>query len=480
MNFKVAMVLAAAVILAGAGFSYGVPEAWGGNWGSGGHGSFGGGSRGGFSGGSRGFTGRSMGVRPAFRSNTYQGFRRNHITSHHLNNSHVKSYKPAKANLTSPKGYQVKGIKGVQKQSLIGKQGKQLSFKKLSSKPQFKKANFSKPNVWSHKQWGGKGWHHHDRWSRWYGPVFWPYFFGDYFCYGFWPSDCYDVYWGYGPDVIVWGAFWPSGDYYDDDPAPREAADTLDIYHSYRTPARTASSAPDKKPDTAAVAETCAGFAPGVSDLPVGKLEGIVDATPEQRNALEDLKSAVAQASEILRKACPSEPALTPVARLDAMQQRLQAMEQANVVVKGPFVHLFTLLSHEQKARLEAVTKPVQKPQQERPKKMDLANLCSSQAGFTSVPADQISSTLTLTSEQQQELDKLKAASAQASEDLKTSCPTAIPDTLDGRLDAAQQRVAALIGAVGTVRPAVRDFYASLTDEQKAALSIQGAPKNRG
>ena len=77
-------------------------------------------------------------------------------------------------------------------------------------------------------------------------------------------------------------------------------------------------------------------------------------------------------------------------------------------------------------------------------------------------------------------MDKLKAASAQASEELKTSCPTAIPDTLDGRLDAAQQRVAALIGAVGTVRPAVRDFYASLTDEQKAALSIQGAPKNRG
>ena len=59
---------------------------------------------------------------------------------------------------------------------------------------------------------------------------------------------------------------------------------------------------------------------------------------------------------------------------------------------------------------------------------------------------------------------------------LKTSCPASTPDTLDARLDAAQQRVAALIGAVGTVRPAVRDFYASLTDEQKAALSIQAAP----
>ena len=95
------------------------------------------------------------------------------------------------------------------------------------------------------------------------------------------------------------------------------------------------------------------------------------------------------------------------------------------------------------------------------------------------MPADQISSTLTLTPEQQQELDKLKAASAKASEELGTSCPTSMPDTLDGRLDAAQQRVAALIGAVDTVRPAVRDFYASLTDEQKAALSIQPAPQQK-
>ena len=164
------------------------------------------------------------------------------------------------------------------------------------------------------------------------------------------------------------------------------------------------------------------------------------------------------------------------------MQQRLQAMEQANVVVKGPFVRLFGLLSEQQKRRLEAVAKPAQQPREpQRAKKMDVAQLCTSQAGFTSVPTDQISSTLTLTPEQQQELDKLKAASAKASEELGTSCPTAIPDTLDGRLDAAQQRVAALIGAVDTVRPAVRDFYASLTDEQKAALSIQPAPQqNRG
>ena len=433
----------------------------------------------GFSGGTRGMGAmRGMTVRPGMRGNNFQRGRSNNITRNHLNNSHIKSHQTGKPNLTSKQGNQVKSLQSGQKKNFAGKQA---SFKKLSSNPQFKKANYSKKNFFSNSKFAGQRhhdrWHGRDHWHRWSGPVFWPYFFGDYFCYGFWPSDCYDVYWGYGPDVIMWSAFWPSGVYYDE-AAASEAADTGDIY---RAPSRTGDNgpAPAKKPDMAAIAETCAGFAPGVSDLPIGKLEGIIDATNEQRTALEDLKAAVAQASGILKGACPSEPPLTPVARLDAMQHRLQAMEQANVVIKAPFVRLFGLLSEQQKRRLEAVSKPAEQPQ--RAKKMDVAQLCTGQAGFTNVPTDQISSTLTLTAEQQQELDKLKAASAKASEELGASCPTSMPDTLDARLDAAQQRVAALIGAVDTVRPAVRDFYASLTDEQKAALSIQPAPQqNRG
>ena len=108
------------------------------------------------------------------------------------------------------------------------------------------------------------------------------------------------------------------------------------------------------------------------------------------------------------------------------------------------------------------------------------AGPCASQAAFASVPTDQIAATLMLTTEQQQALDQLKAASAKASEDLQSSCPASIPDTLEGRLDAAQQRIAALIGAVNTVRPAVAAFHASLTAAQQAALSIHPAAQNRG
>ena len=103
----------------------------------------------------------------------------------------------------------------------------------------------------------------------------------------------------------------------------------------------------------------------------------------------------------------------------------------------------------------------------------NIGALCTSQAEFTDVPTDEIASTISLTDNQKQQLQTLRVASAKASDGLKASCPSSIPDTVAGRLEAAQNRVTALIQAVNTIRPAVRDFFASLTDEQKAALNIQ-------
>ena len=69
------------------------------------------------------------------------------------------------------------------------------------------------------------------------------------------------------------------------------------------------------------------------------------------------------------------------------------------------------------------------------------------------MPAEQIASTIQLTDAQKEELEKLKAASAKALDGLKASCPAAVPDTLNGRLDSAQQRLTALITAVERFAP---------------------------
>ena len=71
-------------------------------------------------------------------------------------------------------------------------------------------------------------------------------------------------------------------------------------------------------------------------------------------------------------------------------------------------------------------------------------------------------------------LDKLDEAMQKAVEALNTACPNAIPQTPVGRLDVMQKRVEAMIGAANIVRPALEEFYAALSDEQKAKLNRLG------
>ena len=310
---------------------------------------------------------------------------------------------------------------------------------------------------------------------RWAGAVFWPYAFGDYFSYAMWPDDYSGTFWGYGPDALLWGTFWPYGEFAADaGNGVNEASG--DIYNREPAAAATAPAAGG----VADLAQTCGGLAPGVSDLPMQSLEKIAGSTGDDRAALQDLKDASAKASDILKQSCPAETPLTPVARLDAMQHRLQAMEQAGEAIRGPLLRFYSLLTDDQKQRLNALasSNAQRRSKTARAGDVNIGALCTSQAGFTNVPTDEIASTVSLDDPQKQQLTVLKAASARASNELKASCPSAIPDTVDGRLDAAQKRVAALIQAVNTIRPAVRDFFASLTDEQKAALNIQAeAPK---
>jgi hypothetical protein len=68
--------------------------------------------------------------------------------------------------------------------------------------------------------------------------------------------------------------------------------------------------------------------------------------------------------------------------------------------------------------------------------------------------------------------NELKGASEKAVKFLQESCPTNDPVTPTGRLEAMERRLEAMLEAVRTVKPALDDFYASLTDEQKARLNV--------
>lgn len=76
------------------------------------------------------------------------------------------------------------------------------------------------------------------------------------------------------------------------------------------------------------------------------------------------------------------------------------------------------------------------------------------------------------TAEQRPNFDKLKEAAGKAHEIMRGTCPIERSATPTGRLANAEKRLAAMLEAVRTVRPAMDAYYGSLSDEQKARLAM--------
>ena len=188
-------------------------------------------------------------------------------------------------------------------------------------------------NRWGNPYWRS-GWN--GGWGGWVGPVFWPYFYGDLLAFSLWPYDYYDPFWAYG-DIFVWNTiFWP-GPYYAYGPAYFDVYGEYGDYGYYRGPAhgRVARAPNGDREITGStisgneLAQTCGGLAPGVTDLPIGRIGKTIDLTNEQLKALDALKAASSQASDILKASCSSEISLTPLGRIDTVQKRLDGMIQA-------------------------------------------------------------------------------------------------------------------------------------------------------
>ena len=62
---------------------------------------------------------------------------------------------------------------------------------------------------------------------------------------------------------------------------------------------------------------------------------------------------------------------------------------------------------------------------------------------------------------------------------LQSACPDAIALTPAGRLEEMEKRLDALLQAARTVQPALSEFYASLTNEQKAQFNALGREAQR-
>jgi hypothetical protein len=104
-----------------------------------------------------------------------------------------------------------------------------------------------------------------------------------------------------------------------------------------------------------APAQGCGAAQPAALQWPADEIEARLHPTDTQRAALKVLQDANARAVDILTAECQPKDAITPPARLDAVDGRLAAMQQAVYLVSAALEGFYATLSDEQKAQFEAI-----------------------------------------------------------------------------------------------------------------------------
>jgi hypothetical protein len=112
----------------------------------------------------------------------------------------------------------------------------------------------------------------------------------------------------------------------------------------------------DQKQSRRDLTQACGERALGIANVPLDQIERAVRPNEAQRSALRELQDATAEATNLLKADCPSYRALTPVVRLEAMEQRLDAMSRAVHTVQPALARFYGSLGDEQKERFNRLS----------------------------------------------------------------------------------------------------------------------------
>jgi LTXXQ motif family protein len=325
---------------------------------------------------------------------------------------------------------------------------------------QARTALMARENRWAPRH----AWRHGHRaaFVAWLGPVFWPYAYSDIFSYTFWPYAYDPGYWAYAYDDFVDTVFWGTDSPYSAYARyPEPGAAITD----YRARGRASVS-----PQT--LRQLCQSPDKGVTAWPIEEIARAVQPRPEQRALLDELKAAAAKAADLF--SCADSYAMTPPGRLRAMTNRVSATLDAVKVVRPALEQFYNSLNDEQKARFNALGPNVgersqQPPQQEANAQ---AEACGEpKSSLTQLPIDRIEAVIHPAGKQKEALDRLSQATKSAVERLQAACPDDVPLTPLGRLEAMEKRLEAMLQAAALVQPALDEFYAALSNEQKARFN---------
>jgi len=322
------------------------------------------------------------------------------------------------------------------------------------------------------------GWAPRHAWRRglhatfvpWAGHVFWPYAYSDIFEYAFWPSAYEPGYWAYAYDDFIDTVFWGTE-------SPYSAYARLGPTENPASNSVATGSRPRERSDESqqALRQLCEDPEKGITAWPIASIEQAVQPTSEQRALLDELKSAAAKAADAFKESCGGSFAMTPPGRLRAMTNRISATLEAVRIVRPALEKFYNSLSDEQQARFNTLGPNIgerSQPQQEANAQSDTCG--EPKSSLTHLPIERIEAVIRPAGTQKEALNRLSGATEKAVQGLQAACPDNVPLTPVGRLEATEKRLEAMMQAANLMQPALDEFYATLSSEQKARFNTLG------
>ena len=252
---------------------------------------------------------------------------------------------------------------------------------------------------------------------------------------------------------------------------------------------------------------------------PFDAIAQIVGADEKERTALEGLRERAKKAAERLAADCPQDVPAAPAARLEAVEQGIDAALAAFDTVEPALATFYGTLDDEQKARLyrdmaapaaaaARETTPRREAQEERRERREYSSrrdrwrsyaaareaaareptpsqarsqaaappwsgaMCEELAAvLRGWPVREIERDVRLSSPQRVAFYELVTASLKAADTLGGACPAETALTPVGRMDAVRKRLAAVRAATAAIRPALVHFYEALDQGQKVRFA---------
>jgi hypothetical protein len=281
------------------------------------------------------------------------------------------------------------------------------------------------------------------------GPLAWPTAYEDVIGFTLWPKE-------YGERLRVHGI---------GDVLATALAPSASVAARMRTNVQQARA---DDPNSAPIVPICGSVDLTSSNWPITQIASTVDLTDAQRGTLDQLKTALRDAVSSIKSNCGNDADLAPVERLRAMQDSLWTVHDAAQLIRAPLARFYDSLTDEQKQKFAAPESP--QAGGHTMSRSDMARMCDLPAS-AEAPMRQIEQGLRPTKAQRASLESLQKKSSEMGQFLMASCLKPVPATPVERLDAAADRLTAVIFAVSNVNIALNDFTSQLSDEQKSRFN---------